>query len=83
MLTGDEGYALWRVTTAQGTHQEVVSIYVLGDFIIKVIIFPVAKAVIVGRFVKRFCTWLRGEKGKAWGSLIGRTPRARKSRPVL
>jgi hypothetical protein len=38
---------------------------VLGGFILKAVILPVAKAIVVGFFAKRFVAWLRGEKGKA------------------
>jgi hypothetical protein len=36
-----------------------------GCFILKALLFPVAKAIIVGFIAKRFFTWLRGEKGLA------------------
>jgi hypothetical protein len=46
----------------------------IGGFILKALLIPAAKAVIVGFFVKRFFQWLRGQQGKAWASMTARTP---------
>jgi hypothetical protein len=62
---GVEGYALWWYITTHSTHQGLVGVYVLGGFIVKLVIGNVIIGGVLKWLWKQFRRWIGVKENKA------------------